>query len=43
MRPLKIKLITHEIAMVVKSPTGNDNNLNHGVFHLTFKKQIINR
>ncbi len=31
------------MAMVVQSPTGNDIKLHHGVFHLTFKKQIINR
>jgi len=29
--------------MVVKSPTENVNKLNHGIFHLTIKKQIINR
>jgi len=39
----KNKLITYEIAMVVKITNQNDNNNNHGVFHLTFKNQIINR
>ena len=29
--------------MVVKSPIENDNKLNHGVFHLTINKRIINR
>jgi hypothetical protein len=33
----------HEIVMVVYSPTGNENCINHDLLHLTSKNQIIFR
>jgi len=41
--PLKTKLFSDEIAVILGTPTGKENKVSSWLFHLATKKQIIHK